>query len=356
MRVAVVGAGIAGTVLAWRLGGHEGTTVELFTGGHAGGHPGGDATGASGGLVRAYETDPTACRLATESLVELLASPELREWSGYREVGSVYLTDGSVDPTAALAGIAELLPGSAAAADRRDLADRCPLRGLPADVVGVVERRAGYLSPARLRTTLLHRIRAAGTVVSAVDVAAVTATPGIRLADGTERRFDTVVVAAGAWSAGLLTGPDAEPVGLRTKRIQYSLYPHCPTGLGTFVDETTGLYGRRTGDGSLLIGLPSDEWDVDPAAVHPDRFLERRVAVAAAGRLGVACRGRPIRTVASFDCYASAPGLTLRRTTVGPAVFSFTGGSGGAAKTVLAASRRAVQDLTQHLDRRDPPR
>jgi hypothetical protein len=54
--------------------------------------------------------------------------------------------------------------------------------------------------------------------------------------------------------------------------------------------------------------------------------------------------GRPIRTVAAFDCYSDPPGLTLRPTSI-PSVFTFTGGSGGAAKTALAASRLAAAAL-----------
>jgi glycine/D-amino acid oxidase-like deaminating enzyme len=347
MRVAIVGAGIAGALLGWRLtGGADRVDVEVF----AGRRPGAaDATGASGGLVRGYETDPVACRLAAESLAELLGSTMLRDWSDYRQVGSIYLAHATTDLSDALVTMADLLPRSAVAATGAELAGRCPLRGLPAGTVGIVERRAGYLSPARLRAAVLARINAAaGAVVHDIDVAGVTPQPAVRLVDGTERHFDTVVVAAGAWSARLLTGAGTDGGGLRTKRIQYNLHPYCPTGLGAFVDESSGLYGRPTPDGSLLVGLPSDEWDVDPQGVHPDRALADRVAAAVRSRLGASSGDAQItRTVASFDCYTDPPGLALRPTAAGSALFSFTGGSGGAAKTVLAASRKAAHDLLQ---------
>ena len=338
MKVAIVGGGIAGALLAWRLNRYAGITVEIFLGGRP---APADATGASGGLVRAYEPDLRACQVAAESQAELLGSATLRDLSGYREVGSVYLACPAVDPAGALATIADLVPGSAVAASHAELADRYPVRGLPQGTVGIVERRAGYLSPDRLRASVLARVRAA---IHDVAVAGVAPTPAVRLLDGTEQRFDAVVVAAGAWSAQLLAGAGVPQGGLRTKRIQYSVHAGCPVGLGAFVDETSGLYGRPTGDGGMLVGLPSAEWDVDPRAGAPDRALADRVADGIRSRFGTpTCAPTASRTVASFDCYADPPGLALRPAGAGSALFSFTGGSGGAAKTVLAASRRAAR-------------
>ena len=322
MRTAIVGGGLAGALLAWRLAQHGGP-VEVF----AGPRPaGGDATGASGGLVRGFETDPHACRLATESLAELLGSETLREWSGYRPTGSVYLCD--TDPG--------LLPPSAVVATGAALSACCPLRGLPAGTVGIVEQRAGWLSPARLRAALLSRVSSLGGSVHDTAVTGVSAEPAVRLAGGTTRRFDAVVVAAGAWSGRLLGA-----TGLRTKKIQYSVYAHRVAGLGAFVDETTGLYGRPGAGGTLLLGLPADEWDVDPAEVRADPALAARVSATARQRLG-GTPGPAVRTVASVDCYTDG-GLALRPVAGG--LFSFTGGSGGAAKTALAASRHAADTL-----------
>jgi glycine/D-amino acid oxidase-like deaminating enzyme len=344
MRIAIVGGGIAGALLAWRLTSHtRPTLVEVFLGDRP---KTSDATGASGGLVRAYEPDPQACRAAAEGLAELLGSTTLREWSDYREVGSVYLTAPAVDPTGALHTIDSVLPRSAVTVSIAQLGAMTPFRGLPPGTVGIVERHAGYVSPARLRAAVLTSVATAGAVVHDAAVAGVTAAPGVRLAEGTHHRFDAVVVAAGAWSARLLAAAGADTGALRTRRIQYDVHPGCPDGLGAFVDETSGLYGRPIGDGGLLIGLPSNDWDVDPQAVHPDPGLAHQVAAAARSRFGATFGAAPaLRTVASFDCYAEPPGLALRPTAPGSQLFSFTGGSGGAIKTALSASRGAADRL-----------
>ncbi|HEU5471315.1 MAG TPA: FAD-dependent oxidoreductase [Actinophytocola sp.] len=342
MRIGVVGAGVAGALLAWRLRqAAPRIAVHLYTATPRGA----DATGASGGLVRGFECAPDACRVAAASLAELRADPALRAAAAYQEIGSVYLLPPGVDPAGSVPVLDELLPGSATVLAGAELAARYPFRDLPAGTTAVAERRAGYLSPARLRDAVLDRLAAAGLTIRAMPVRAVLPDPALVLADGTSAGYDTVVIAAGAWTPGLLAASGLPAEGLTTKQIQYTVYPGRSPGLGAFVDDGTGLYGRPAADG-LLLGLPSDRWGVDPAGVRPDPRLVRQVAETARYRLGLpAATDRPLRTVASFDCYHDRPGLMLRATGAGAAVLTFTGGSGGAAKTALAASRTAAGTL-----------
>ncbi|MGH3816009.1 MAG: FAD-dependent oxidoreductase, partial [Pseudonocardiaceae bacterium] len=196
MRIAIVGAGLAGAMLAWRLrlASHR-IRADLFTGNPS---MDADATAASGGLVRAFETGVAACQLAAESLAELHASSTLRQWADYQEVGSVYLPPHGADLTGPVKTVDSLVADSVAVLSRGELARRYPFRDLPAGTTGVVERRAGYLSPARLRAQVLADLVAANTVIHRLRVARVSTTPAVQLADGTTLCYDVVVVAAGA--------------------------------------------------------------------------------------------------------------------------------------------------------------
>jgi glycine/D-amino acid oxidase-like deaminating enzyme len=352
MRIAVVGAGIAGALLALRL--HESSPrpmVEILGGDHP---PEADATGASGGLVRGFERDAAAARLATESLAELRTDMVLRDRAGYREIGSVYLLPPGVDPDEGLAAVDHLLPGSTAVLDRTELIGRFPFRDLPEGTVGVVEQRAGHISPARLRAEVLSQLARRGVDVRRRSVRSVATGPRVHLVDGATLCYDAVVVAAGAWTPRLLATSGLDAAGLRTRQIQYSIHPALARPLGAFVDDTTGLYGRPTADGALLVGLPSTRWDIPPEHVVPDAALAEDVVIHARRRLRILLARTPTRVVASFDCYheptgrhllpgqdRDRAGLALRR--CGPSstsgLFTFTGGSGGAAKAVLAASR-----------------
>lgn len=341
MRVGIVGAGLAGALLAWRLRqASPRVVVDVFVPADGGV---GDATGASGGLVRGFERSLEAGRLAADSLAELRGDPALRKAAAYREIGSVYLLPPGTDPTPSVALVEARLPGSVEVLAAGGRPGGYPLRGRPAGAVAVVERHAGYLSPAGLRAAVLARLAEGGTQIRPVPVTGVSAEPALRLADGTIARCDVVVLATGAWTPALLAASRLAAGGLRSKQIQYSVFPARLPGLSAFVDDLTDLYGRPAADGAVLLGLPCDRWDVDPAEVRPDPALVERVAAQARRTFGAAALGdRPIRTVASFDCYCDPPGLLLREVTPGAALHTFTGGSGGAAKTALAASRVAA--------------
>src|SRR5262249_26981764 len=142
-----------------------------------------------------------------------------------------------------------------------------------------------------------------------VKVSRVTPQPAVLTADGAELRYDAVVLAAGAWTPRLLADSDLPDKSLRTKQIQYSVcYAGLPD-LWSFVDDSTGLYGRWMRPGAFLLGLPSDRWDVDPDKVTRDNALAGRVVRQAESTFGV--RVRAVRTVASFDCCSEPAGLAL---------------------------------------------
>lgn len=334
MRVGIAGAGVAGALLAWRLC-RARVAVDVYAAGTAA-----DATGASGGLVRGFERDPDACRLAAASLVELRGDPVLREWAGYREIGSMYLLPPGCDPAEPVRLVEDAVPGSIAVRTAGH-----PFQGLPSGTIAVTERHAGYLSPAGLRSAMLGWLAGAGVEITPVPVVGLDRSPAVRLADGTIRGYDAVVLATGAWTPTFLAAQGLGMDGFRTKQIQYNLYSGPPPLPCAFVDDSTGLHGRPAGPEGYLLGLPCDHWDVDPSTVRPDTGQAEQVTDHARHLLGPrAVEARPHRTVAAADCYHDPPGLALRPSPAA-AIYTFTAGSGGAAKTVLAASRAAATAL-----------
>jgi glycine/D-amino acid oxidase-like deaminating enzyme len=353
VRACIIGGGLAGTLLAWRLAGAtSGWRIDLALGDRTDA----DATTASGGAVRGYEPDPEQRLLAIASLVELLASRTLRDWAGYRQTGSVYLRPGPEGVAAALADIEALLPASAEPVSALELAG-LGWAGVHNGATGVLERHAGYLSPVRLRGGVLADGASRG--VSVVPAAADRLTLGsesvrCELA-GQPRDYDLVVLAAGGWTPGLLRSAGLPDGGFRTKSIQYSIFRAGDWRPPAFVDEIGGLYGRPTPDGGLLLGVPTDEWDVSPDRPPTTSELPDRAARLARDRFPKLQIGPPTRQVGSFDCYSSKPVLALR-SVIGSdhRLFTFSGGSGGSAKTALAASHRAVIQLVDFGHTPDP--
>ena len=349
MRACIVGGGLAGSLLAWRLAQATASWhIDLVLGESCRT----DATAASGGAVRAYEPHPEQRRLATVSMVELLTSRTLRQWADYRQAGSVYLRRSADGLDAAVADIELMLPGSVRLAPVAELR-RAGWTGLSAGATAVVEQRAGYTSPGRLRDAVLadgHFRRRVAVLPAAVDAITPRGNGTIACSAGDQsREYDVVVVAVGAWTAALLGSSGLPAIGYRTKSIQYAVHPtsgRCPP---PFVDETTGLYGRPTTDGGLLLGLPTERWEVDPDRPPPTATDLHEAAVRLASDRFPQLRIGPANLkVGSADCYCDPPILSLRSVLDSDhQLFTFTGGSGGSVKTALAASQQAAAQLVE---------
>jgi glycine/D-amino acid oxidase-like deaminating enzyme len=348
VRACVVGGGLAGSLLAWRLAtASRSWRIDLM----AGRRRAADATAASGGAVRAFETHPEQRRLAAMSMVELLGSQVLRQWADFRRVESVYLAGGAASPAGAVAELDELLPGSARLVPAAELT-RFGWTGVD-DHPGfaVLERQAGYVSPDRLRNAVLADagVRNRVTVhTGQVDRIEPGPDGGARcVVDGRSRDYDVVVLATGAWTGAVLRHNGYPDTDFRVQSIQYSVYRTGSWRPPMFVDECAGVFGRPTTDGGLLLGRPTGLWSVDPDMPPTTPRLHDSAAALAAARFPRLRLDGVVRRVASADCYADTPILALRPVADHPRLFTFTGGAGGSVKTALAASRRAAVQLIE---------
>jgi len=339
MRIGVIGAGLAGALLAWRLAQAE---IEVVLVPGAAGAA--DASAVSGGSVRAFEVDPAQFELALASMAELAADRRLAEWAGFVRCGSDYLPTATAGLAEAAARINAALPGSAEVLAAAELA-RDGWAGVASGTLAVRERLAGYVDPDQFRRRVLTDLgQRAATVLPAA--------PATEISDGSftvlGRRYecDRLVLATGGWTPRLLAEAGFDPGGLRTKRIQYTLHRASGVPAGTFVDEHTELFGRPTADG-ILLGLPTQDWDVVPGATGPDVELSRQAAERIGPRRPDLQLGAVLRIASAVDCYAPDSLLRLRLVPSAERLLSFTGGSGGSVKTALAASARAAAQLSR---------
>jgi len=343
VRVCVIGGGLAGSLLTWRLArAHPEWHIDAV----AGTRTGTDATAASGGAVRAFERHPEQRELAIASILELRADATVREWCDFRRVPTFYLTERPGAVEAEVAEVEAALLGAAVLYSGADLR-RMGWRDVPDDAVAVGEHDAGYLSPARLRAAAYRAaVDQHGATAHAGDVTGIapSASGGLTcVIAGTARDYDLVVLAAGGWTASVLRAAGLAGDGYRTKAIQFAIHPLTGWVPPVFIDEATGLYGRPTADGGLLVGLPTDQWDVDPGHPTPVAGLSEAAISAAVARFDRLQAGPPARVVWAADCYTETPVLRLRPVAGAPGLHTFTGGSGGSAKTVLAASAAAAR-------------
>jgi glycine/D-amino acid oxidase-like deaminating enzyme len=228
---------------------------------------------------------------------------------------------------AGAAHIGSRLPGTVELLSADELA---PLgwAGLDEVAGAIRERQAGHLDPDALRTAVLDDLAGRANV---------------DLRTGHEaHRADITVVAAGAWTPRVLASMGLSAPELRIRSVQYSVYGAAGWQPPAFVDATTGLFGRPT-DSGLLLGLPTEDWDVDPDSLTADPSLGARAAHYAIQRFPQLGLGPVRHRVRAAECYARPGLLSLRP--AGANTYTFSGGSGGAVKSALAASRSAAADL-----------
>lgn len=295
--VLVIGAGVAGCSIAFHLArrGARGVVVlerEAL--------PGTGSTSRANGGIRAQFT--TEVNLAMSLLsMEVLdgLEEEIGDPPAYRKAGYLFLTDRPATLAAmerAVAfqrerGVAVELLGAGAV---RRMAPYVEGQGLAGGTFGA---RDGFVDPGRLTSFLAsdaaHRGVSFryGEEVTAIETGPTGAFTA-RTASGSAFTAPVLVIAAGAWSAGVarLAGVDLPVVPVRRHLFLTGPVAGLPPVIPMTIDADSGVLVRREGDRVLVAYSNPDEppgfvTALDPAFV--ERFaepLERRFPrVAAAG-------------------------------------------------------------------------
>jgi glycine/D-amino acid oxidase-like deaminating enzyme len=265
--VVVVGGGVNGISIAYALAARGVKVALVEKGALASG-----ASGRSSALVRMHYTNEEDARLAFASFpvfrnwAELMGGPAVFTHTGFVNVvapqyaenlrRNVEMLKGLGVNTSALTGaeLKELQPfanvedvGAAAYEPDSGYAN-------PAETVEGFRRRAVELGARILQWTAVTRVIRQESRVTGVETSAGRIDAG------------SVIVAAGAWSKRL-----CEELGLalpaRPKAIDtvaVTRPPELGTGHMVFIDNVLGNYFRPEGGGLTLVGIPCQEWDIDP--------------------------------------------------------------------------------------------
>jgi glycine oxidase len=273
-RVAIIGAGVVGLGIAWRLAA-RGARVEVFDKGAAGA---GASHAAAGMLAACAEAEP-----GEQALVALGRESQAR-WPAF--AAELYAASG-IDVELREEGT---LVVALTADDQARLAHHLVFQqqlGLPLQWITAAETRrrephlAGKLAGAvfspqdhqvdnrKLAAALRVAAEAAGAIirehtpVQEISIAGPRA-DGIVLADGTKIAADAVVLAAGAWSRGIAgLAPELRPPVRPIKGQMLSLRMDAAAPLLTHVLWAPGAYLVPRRDGRLIVGGTVEEKGFD---------------------------------------------------------------------------------------------
>lgn len=272
-RVAIIGAGVCGLAIGWRLA-QAGARVEVFDRGRAGR----GATWASAGmLAAAAEAEPGEERLLEITRWSQGLWPDFAreleaasgERVGYRDEGTLVVAP-SRDDAARLRATYDYQTGLGLALDWLTPAEaRRREPHLGANLAAAVFSAADHqVDNRRLAAALRAAFLAAGgrlyeeTPVSAIETAAGRVT-GLD-AGGRRVGADAVVLAAGAWSAELPGLPKAARPPVRPVKGQalaLAMDPKAP--LLSHVLWAPGVYLVPRAEGSLIVGATVEEKGFD---------------------------------------------------------------------------------------------
>src|SRR6267142_1883856 len=265
--VVVVGGGVNGASIAYALAAKGVKVVLVEKGALAGG-----ASGRSSALVRMHYTNEWDARLACASF------PVFRHWAELIGGPPVFTHTGFVNVVAPryaehLRRNVEMLRRigvNTTAITPAELRDLQPFANVDDIGAAAYEPESGYANPAetvegfRRRATELGARVLQWTAVTRV-IRQESRVTGVETSAG---RIDagSVIVAAGAWSRRLCTefGLDlpARPKAIDT--VAVTRPPELSRGHMVFIDNVQGIYFRPEGGGLTLVGVPCQEWDIDP--------------------------------------------------------------------------------------------
>jgi glycine/D-amino acid oxidase-like deaminating enzyme len=265
--VVIIGGGVNGVSIAYALAARGVNAVLVEKGALAGG-----ASGRSSALVRMHYTNEWDARLAWASF------PVFRNWTELMGGPGVFTHTGFVNVVAPefakrLHRNVEMLKGlgvNTTAITAAELHELQPFANVDDVGAAAYEPESGYANPAetvegfRRRATELGARVLQWTEVTRV-VRRESRVTGVETSAG---RIDAgaVIVAAGAWSSRLCAeiGLDlhARPKAIDT--VAVTRPPELDTGHMVFIDNVQGNYFRPESGGLTLVGVPCQEWDIDP--------------------------------------------------------------------------------------------
>lgn len=346
--VVIVGAGIAGASLAWRLASHPRRPRVLLL--EREDQPGYHSTGRSAAMFMASYGPPGVRALTRASEAFYRAPPpELAMGRVMTPRGVIYLAaPGQLD---ALARLGSELAGSCPGLRRLDAAEvLAVLPCLRPDQVaaGLLDPDSQDLDVHALLQGFLRGLRAeGGTLRCNAELKAALREPDggwrLTLADGASVRCASVVNAAGAWADAVAAICGAPPVGLQPKRRSAFTFD-APAGIDVgswplVVDVDERWYLKP--DAGRLLGSPANADDCAPQDVRPEE-LDIALGIDAIQTATTLQIRRPAATWAGLRSFAPDGELLIGWDRACPGLFWCAGQGGYGIQSAAGASALAA--------------
>jgi sarcosine oxidase subunit beta len=287
--VVVIGGGVNGVSIAHALAARGVKVTLVEKGALAGG-----ASGRSSALVRMHYTNEWDARLAWASFPifrnwpELMGGPPVFTHTGFVNVVSPAYSENLKRNVAMLQGIG--VPTRAIGPE--ELRALQPFAHVDDVGAAAYEPESGYANPAETVEGFRRRaVELGARIIQWTEVTRVDVGPSrVRAVETSAGRIEAgaVVVAAGAWSTRLCREMGL-PLPARPKAID-TVAVSRPAELRephmVYIDNVQGNYFRPEAGGLTLVGIPCQEWDIDPDTLGTGQPPGAAAGGGALGRVG----------------------------------------------------------------------
>jgi sarcosine oxidase subunit beta len=303
--VVVVGGGVMGLHVAWKLAAARAGRVVLFEKRAFGA----GESGKSGAILRQHYSQATLVAMARASLAEYAQLHERAEGGiGLRRPGMLFLCDEKDRP--ALERNVALQRGLGVPVElleAKELRRLEPRAAFEDDAVAALERDSAFVDPARTLAAIAREARAAGAQLDegarVVEISVERGGSGRRvvsvaLADGRRVETRTVVNCGGPW-AGRLCRQLGLALPFEVVRPEQAFFAPPPRDRRDdpceriFADLPNGAYWKSEPSGLTRVGLLS--WERDEKVADPDHYDE-----GASGSFLADCRARLARRIPAY--------------------------------------------------------
>lgn len=350
--VVVIGGGVNGVSIAYALAARGVKVVLVEKGALASG-----ASGRSSALVRMHYTNEWDARLAWASFPvfkhwpELMGGPAVFTHTGFVNVVAPEYADNLRRNVDMLRGIGVNTTALTAA----ELKTLQPFADVGDIGAAAYEPDSGYANPAETVEGFRRRAAELGALIQQwTEVTRVvrreSRATGVETAAG---RIDagSVIVAAGAWSTRLcgefgLSLP-ARPKAIDT--VAVARPPELEDPHMVFIDNVLGNYFRPEAGGLTLVGVPCQEWDIDPDTLGtglPPRAAELGSHLLT-HRIPVMERATLARGYRAFDGYSADRHAILGRVDGIDGLYLATAFSGSGFKIAPAVGQCMAELITE---------
>jgi len=298
--VVVLGGGIMGLHVAWRLAAAGAGRVVLFERRRFGA----GESGKSGAILRQHYSHPTLIRMARASLAEYRALHERTAGGiGLQNPGMAFV--GGPAERAGLernVALQRSLDVAVELLDARGLRDFEPRARFADGECGCFEREASFVVPHLALAAAAAQARAAGATlhegraVAAIEQDGAQRVTGVRLDDGSRVATRTLVACGGPWTRALLAAAGADLPLAAVAPEQAFFIPPLAHGADRCIwaDLAHGIYWKSEATGFTRVGQLA--YDHDRKVDDPDASDE-----GVSGAFLADCRARLARRVPAYD-------------------------------------------------------